>query len=278
MMRIEVLASGSTGNCTYIEAGKHKILIDVGISKKCIELELQKLNTSLEEIDTLLITHEHDDHIRSFGSVIRYDNLTCYMTRGTYQGILKNKACTESFNKLVTSKIEDGSIILLNRLENSILYQDLFLDDLEIKVLPTFHDALEPVGYKIQCENKNIVYITDTGYVHQKLYPIISDADCYVLECNHDPYILQASSRPYSLKMRILSDHGHLSNEDAFVTLAHVLGEHTHLVFYAHISQECNLTEIIEITRKKVMSDLGIDTKDISFVVTSPLPTKVFDL
>lgn len=86
-----------------------------------------------------------------------------------------------------------------------------------------------------------------------------------------------ASDRSYSLKTRILSEHGHLSNEDAFVTLAHIMGEHTHLVFYAHISQECNLTEIIEMTRKKVMSDLGIDTSRISFVVTSPLPTEVYE-
>ena len=85
-----------------------------------------------------------------------------------------------------------------------------------------------------------------------------------------------SSERTYALKMRILSDHGHLSNEDAAVTLAHILGEHTKLVFYAHISQECNLAEIIELTRKKVMDDLGMDTSKIEFVVTSPLPTKVY--
>lgn len=275
-MRIEVLASGSTGNCTYIEAGGHKILIDVGISKRFIEEQLHKLNVCLEAVDTLLITHEHDDHIRSLATILKKSSLTCYMTSGTYQGIMKGSNLP--LKGVLEQKLAEGSIILLNRLEKSILYQDIFLDDLIIQVLPTFHDALEPVGYKIIAEEKSIVYITDTGYVHQTLYSLIYDADCYVLECNHDPYILMASNRSYSLKMRILSDHGHLSNEDAFLTLAHVLGEHTHLVFYAHISQECNLTEIIEMTRKKVMSDLGIDTSHISFIVTSPIPTEVYEL
>lgn len=180
--------------------------------------------------------------------------------------------------EILEKKHANGSIILLNRLENSILYQDIFLNDIEIHVLPTFHDAKEPVGFKISAEHKNIIYITDTGYVHQKLYPLITDADCYVMECNHDPYILMSSNRTYALKMRILSDHGHLSNEDAFVTLAHIMGEHTKYVFYAHISQECNLTEIIEMTRKKVMMDMGIDTKDIQFIVTSPMPTEVYEV
>ncbi len=275
-MRIEVLASGSTGNVTYIEAANHKILIDAGISKKSIEEQLIHLNSSLSTVDTLLITHEHDDHIKSLGAILRKYDLTCYMTHGTYQAIINGK--NEILKEILENKHAIGSIILLNKLENSILYQDVFIDDLEIQVLPTFHDAKEPVGFKIMAENKSIVYITDTGYVHQKLYPMISDADCYVMECNHDPYILMSSDRTYSLKMRILSDHGHLSNEDACVTLAHIMGEHTRYVFYAHISQECNLTEIIELTRKKVMSDMGIDTTEITFVVTSPKPTEVYEL
>lgn len=130
-------------------------------------------------------------------------------------------------------------------------YPDISLDSTDIQVLPTFHDAQESVGYKIRSQGRDLVYLTDTGYIHHALYPMIANADCYVIECNHDPNILMCSSRPYALKMRILSDHGHLSNEDAMVTLAHIMGIHTKLIFYAHISQECNLVEIIEMTRKK---------------------------
>lgn len=275
-MRIEVLASGSTGNCTYVETKDHKILIDAGISKRMIDIQLNQLNVLFTEIDTLLITHEHEDHIRSLCTVLKKGNLTCYMTYGTYYAILNGK--NESLQSALKEKYALGHIILLNRLANSIQYESILLGETLIEVLPTFHDAAESVGYKIKNLDQTLVYITDTGYVHHSLFETISNADCYVLEFNHDPYILMSSDRTYALKQRILSDHGHLSNEDAAVTLAKILGERTKLVFYAHISQECNLTEIIELTRKKVMEDLGMDTSCIEFVVTSPLPTKVYSL
>lgn len=275
-MRVKVLASGSTGNCTYIETKDHKILIDAGISKKMIDLELEKIGVLFSSIDTLLITHEHDDHIKSLGAVLRKSQITCYMTGGTFNAIVNGK--NQSLSSLLLEKQVSGSIILLNRIENSMQYPDISLDLTDIVVLPTFHDAVESVGYKISCCDESIVYITDTGYIHRALYPVISNANCYVLECNHDPNILMCSERPYSLKMRILSDHGHLSNEDAFVTLAHVMGFNTKIVFYAHISLECNLIEIVEMTRKKVLGDFGIDTSGIEFIPTSPIATKVYNI
>ena len=180
--------------------------------------------------------------------------------------------------KTLAERLESNYIILLNRLNKSINYPDILLDETVINVLPTFHDALEPVGYKISCLDKSVVYITDTGYVHNSLYETICDSDCYVLEFNHDPQVLMASDRSLNLKRRILSDHGHLSNEDAFVTLSKIMGEKTRLVFYAHISQECNLVEIIELTRKKVMSSLGINDEAIKYIVTSPISTEVYEI
>ncbi|MDE7161965.1 MAG: MBL fold metallo-hydrolase [Anaeroplasmataceae bacterium] len=275
-MQIEVLASGSTGNCTYLETKDHIFLIDAGISKKSIDVELEKLNKSFSDIEYLLITHEHEDHIRGLCTILKRTNVTCFMSKGTFQAILHGK--NEPLKSIIQEKSASGYIILLNRLENSILYESILLGETEICVLPTFHDAAESIGFRIKDSEQTLVYITDTGYVHHSLFEIISNADCYVLEFNHDPYILMSSDRTYSLKMRILSDHGHLSNEDAAITLAHVMGTKTRFVFYAHISQECNLTEIIELTRKKVMDDLGIDTSHIEFVVTSPLPTKVYKI
>ncbi|HIT50002.1 MAG TPA: MBL fold metallo-hydrolase [Candidatus Pelethenecus faecipullorum] len=275
-MRIKILASGSTGNCTYVETADHKLLIDVGISKKAIESGLESIGISLDRIDTLLITHEHDDHIRSLGALLKKNNLTTYMTQGTYQAIMKGK--NPILATLLASKLESSAVILLNRLENSMHYPDISLDSTDIQVLPTFHDAQESVGYKIRSQGRDLVYLTDTGYIHHALYPMIANADCYVIECNHDPNILMCSSRPYALKMRILSDHGHLSNEDAMVTLAHIMGIHTKLIFYAHISQECNLVEIIEMTRKKVMADFGLDTSHIRFIAAQACGTEVHEL
>ena len=275
-MRVKVLASGSTGNCTYVETVDHKILIDVGISKKAIEQALAEVDVNFSEIDTLLITHEHEDHIKALGAVLRKSEITCYMTTGTYNAILTGK--NETIKQLLSQKYDSGYIILLNRLEKSINYPDILLDETLINVLPTFHDAAESVGYKISNNEQSVVYMTDTGYVHNSLYDKICNSDCYVLEFNHDPHVLMASSRPLNLKRRILSEHGHLSNEDAFITLTKVMGEKTKLVFYAHISQECNLVEIIELTRKKVMSSLGIDDRAIKYVATSFKSTEVYEI
>lgn len=275
-LRVKVLASGSTGNCTYVETDDHKILIDAGISKKCIEEELNKMGVLFSDVDTLLITHEHIDHIKGLSAVIKSNKITTYMTGGTYNEILKGK--NQSLNKCLEQKLNDGYIILLNRIEKSIQYPMIFLDSTEIYVLPTFHDAAESIGFKITCLDKSLVYMTDTGYIHHVLFPVVSNADCYILECNHDPNILMCSNRPYNLKMRILSDHGHLSNEDAMVVLAHIMGVNTRFVFYAHISLECNLVEIIELTRKKVFGEYGIDDSDITFIPTSPIATKVYEI
>ena len=275
-MKVKVIASGSTGNCTYVETKNHKILIDTGISKKGIEVALNSIEVEFKEIDTVLITHEHDDHIRSLSAVLKKSEIMCYMTEGTYKAIINGK--NEVLKKTLAERLESNYIILLNRLNKSINYPDILLDETVINVLPTFHDALEPVGYKISCLDKSVVYITDTGYVHNSLYETICDSDCYVLEFNHDPQVLMASDRSLNLKRRILSDHGHLSNEDAFVTLSKIMGEKTRLVFYAHISQECNLVEIIELTRKKVMSSLGINDEAIKYIVTSPISTEVYEI
>lgn len=279
IVKISVFSSGSAGNCTLVQTKNFNILIDAGISKKCIEENLLDRNLTLNDINMLLITHEHIDHIRAFNSLLKYENIKIYLTSGTYNYILSGNQCRNTkLYELMNKRLNDGSIILLNRLANSILYQSIFFYNITILVLPTFHDAAESIGFVIQEDDKKLVYITDTGYVHQALYEYISNADAYILESNHDPSILMHSTRPYPLKMRILSNHGHLSNEDSMVTLAHVIGNHTKLVMHAHISQECNLTQIIEMTRKKVLDEYAIDTSGIEFVITSPMPSKEYDI
>ena len=178
-MRVKVLASGSTGNCTYVETKDHKILIDTGISKKGIEVALNSIEVEFKEIDTVLITHEHDDHIRSLSAVLKKSEIMCYMTEGTYKAIINGK--NEVLKKNLAERLESNHIILLNRLNKSINYPDILLDETVINVLPTFHDALEPVGYKISCLDKSVVYITDTGYVHNSLYETICDCFRFLL-------------------------------------------------------------------------------------------------
>lgn len=279
-MRINVFSSGSSGNCTLLVTETHSFLIDIGLTKKNIEYNLNNCGLTIGDINSVLITHEHEDHIKALPTLLKEQHLCFYMTKGTFLAIRNSyeKRGKEKLVDILDCRLASCSIILLNRLEDSIFYPDLIIDNVFISVLPAYHDAAECVGFMFLENNKKLVYLTDTGYVHYKLYDLIKNADCYVLESNHDPNILMHSSRPYPLKIRILSDHGHLSNQDSMVTLAKVIGENTRLVMHAHISQECNLTQILEMTRKKVFDDYKVNVQNITFVILAPYSSKEFDI
>ncbi len=271
-MKLSVFSSGSEGNCSLLQTKEVNILIDAGISKKQIQENLLRYNLELSNINSLLITHEHIDHIKALPMLLKECKLNIYMSCGTYNAIIneyqrkgKDKLCY-----LMANKLRDNTLHVISRIDNSIFYPDFKINDLDIQVLPAFHDASECIGFSFKNEGKKLVYMTDTGYVHQALYDEISNAEAYLLESNHDPEILMASSRPYSLKIRILSDHGHMSNEHSMITLANVMGNKTKLVLHAHISQECNLTEILEHTRERVFDEYGLDTSGISFHILNP--------
>lgn len=272
-MIINVLASGSKGNCTYIETKNKHILIDLGISNKRISDGLKNIDKNIDDIDLICLTHEHIDHIAGLAVVLKKSNALVILTEGTYKGIMnsKNKDCAAS----LYNHQQRGLVKILKK--NDLIYQALSFDDLCVTAIATFHDAYEPCGYIFEELGKKIVYITDTGYVHHNLEEIISDADAYIMETNHDPQILMASSRPYPLKMRILSDHGHMSNEDAFILLSHVITNRTKYVFCAHISEECNLTEIINYTKDLVYKKLEF-TSNTLYIITSQIQSKVYEI
>ena len=279
-MNIIVFSSGSEGNCTLVKTEDSNILIDAGISFRQIKLNLENSGVDINDVDGLLITHEHIDHIKGLAMLLKVEGLNIYLTRGTFNAIYsiykssgKDKQC-----ELLEARYKTGKIHLIDRIKDSILYPEINVNNTLIDVLPTFHDAAESIGFVIHEGEKKLVYITDTGYVHQSLYPFINNADIYVMESNHDPEILMHSSRPYPLKIRILSDHGHMSNEDSMVTLANVIGPRTKLIMHAHISSECNLSRIIELTREKVFKDYGLATDNIKFICLAPRPSGEFSV
>ena len=279
-MDIVVFSSGSDGNVTLVKAAGVNILIDAGISKKQIEENLNKSDLSLADVHALLITHEHIDHIRALPMLLKECHIKIFLTRGTYNAIYsmyKNKDKVK-LCELLEKRVNENTIIIIDRINNSIMYPNINFKTTRIDIIPTFHDAAESIGFVIYEQEKRLVYITDTGYVHQSLYPYINDADIYVLESNHDPEILMHSSRPYPLKMRILSDHGHLSNEDSMLTLCNVIGPRTKLIMHAHISSECNLSRIVELTRDKIFKSYGIATDNIKFVILQPFRSGEFSV
>lgn len=225
-MKYTLLASGSKGNSCLIEIENHKILIDCGTTKKYLLASLEKINVSLDEIDALLITHDHIDHTRQ-------------------QNTFKNHrvfAPTEL-------KIEHEFVYP---------YESFELGDFEILPVQTSHDAELSVGYVIKANNQKIVYITDTGYIRNTDYQYIEDADYYVMESNHDPDMLMQTRRPYSIKRRILSDTGHLSNDQAGEILSDITGKATKEIVLAHLSEEANTAILAQETVESYLLDSNI--------------------
>ncbi len=280
LVKLKVFSSGSDGNATIVIANGKNILIDLGLTRKQIEANLNTMNLSISDLDAILITHEHVDHTKAFQAFLKEVNIPIYLSKGTLNSIYEGyKACGKIKQvEMIDKRYNEGSIIILNKKENSYLYESVNISSVFIDVLPAFHDAAETIGFVIHEGEKKLTYLTDTGYVHESIWPTIMDSDAYILESNHDPEILMASNRPYNLKIRILSDHGHMSNEESMVTLANVMGPNTKLVMHAHVSQECNLSEIIELTRSKVFNSFGIDTNGVKFVILHPHPSEEYDI
>ncbi len=277
-MKYTVFSSGSAGNCSVLKTNELNILIDAGISKKQIEECLNNVDLTLSDIDYLLITHEHIDHIRAFSQLIKLPNLKVITSKGTLKWITDYAREHNKIKDLenISYKLQSNMIIEMERIEDTIMYPSITLNTLKIEFLPLFHDANEPLGFVFEEDNKKLCYITDTGYVHSDLMPIIYNCEAYVLESNHDPELLMASDRPYYTKLRIIGDHGHISNEDSMYLLSRSIGDKTNLVMHAHVSQECNLNILIEGKRKEVFKQYNVDDKKIDFVILGLAPTKEY--
>ena len=277
-MKYTVFSSGSAGNCSVLKTNELNILIDAGINKKQIEECLNNVDLTLSDIDYLLITHEHIDHIRAFSQLIKLPNLKVITSKGTLKWITDYAREHNKIKDLenISYKLQSNMIIEMERIEDMIMYPSITLNTLKIEFLPLFHDANEPLGFVFEEDNKKLCYITDTGYVHSDLMPIIYNCEAYVLESNHDPELLMASDRPYYTKLRIIGDHGHISNEDSMYLLSRSIGDKTNLVMHAHVSQECNLNILIEGKRKEVFKQYNVDDKNIDFVILGLAPTKEY--
>ena len=197
-MRIAPIASGSSGNCIYVGDDKTHILIDAGISAKNIEEGLHSLDLSLDDIDAILITHEHSDHIKGLGVLERKREIPIYASQGTIEGILSTKSLG-SFNRDCFKSLRDLSPFTIN--------------DFTFNPHPVSHDANEPVCFSFENAHKRAAVVTDLGCYDDELLKSLGKLDFIFAEANHDVRMLQLGPYSYPLKRRILSDRGHLSNE-----------------------------------------------------------------
>ena len=181
-MKFSVFSSGSEGNCTLLQTNNVNILIDAGISKKQISDNLAKYGLTLNDINTILITHEHVDHVKALPMLLKEPNLKYVMSAGTYDALINFYASRDKvkLRDLMVKKLNDKELIVVARLDNSIFYPSIKIEDLDIQILPAFHDSKECIGFSFKNEGKKFVYLTDTGYVHQALYDEISNANAYL--------------------------------------------------------------------------------------------------
>ena len=220
-MRFSVLASGSKGNCTYLETDKHKILIDMGTTTKYIENTLIELGIDPNSIDSIFITHDHKDHISALNVFLKKYHPNVYMT--------------DKLKRALESKIKITNYIPLK--------ENINLDDLTLNVIKTSHDATDSVGFIFETNNSSLVYITDTGYINVKYFDSLKNKKTYIFESNHDVEMLMNGKYRYDLKVRILGDRGHLSNEMSSNYLSTFIGNETEYIILAHLSEENNTEE-----------------------------------
>ncbi|MBE5840276.1 MAG: MBL fold metallo-hydrolase [Butyrivibrio sp.] len=228
-MRFTSIASGSSGNCTYIGSDNTHVLVDAGVSKKRIEEGLKALELGLSDIDAIFVTHEHSDHIAALRTILKKFDIPIYATEGTIEGI-KN---TDKKNEMVDSRFIPITCD-----------KEIILGDMKINPMVISHDALEPCGYRFFMGDKKVGITTDLGCYSDYTVECLKDCDALLLEANHDVRMLQTGPYPYVLKTRILGDRGHLSNEKSGELLCKLLNDKMKGVFLGHLSKENNLPEL----------------------------------
>lgn len=228
-MRLCSIASGSSGNCIYAGSDSTHILVDVGISGKKTEEGLRSLGLTMRDIDGILITHEHTDHIAGLGVLVRKYQTPVYATGGTIEAI-KNTSCVGTIaEELFHPVYADEKVII----------KDLVCNPMTIS-----HDAAEPVAYRICHGKKKIGIVTDLGTYNDYTVECLKGVNALVLEANHDVNMLQVGPYPYYLKQRILGDRGHLSNENTGRLLCRILHDRMKAILLGHLSKENNLPEL----------------------------------
>ena len=241
MLKYCSIGSGSSGNCHYIGYKDTNILVDAGLSGKRISTGLEDINIEPSNVKGIFITHEHSDHIKGAGIISRKYNIPIFANIKTWCA-MKDKL----------GQIEDHNMKVF---ENDKSYS---LGDLIIRPFSISHDASDAVGYNFYADNEKMSIATDIGKITDNIRRHLYKSKLVVLESNYDPNMLMMGSYPYALKKRVMSEEGHLSNEDAANFCVELIKEGTQRILLAHLSKENNFPELAYETSKGILTQNNI--------------------
>lgn len=233
------IESGSKGNATLLYSESTLLLIDMGVPLCALREGLEAIGKRFIDIEGLLITHDHSDHIGTIPLV--EGEIPLVSLWGNYPRL--DYVCEP--------------------------YQEFHLGDISITPLKTSHDASNPTGFLFSSGDTTLLYMTDTGYIPVASLKMMKNADYYILESNYDPGMLANSNRPQMLKDRIASNHGHLSNEQSAKYLSKIIGDRTKGIYLAHLSEETNTPEVAIRTHQEIYNKKKLPMDGISLVALS---------
>ena len=245
-MKFCSLYSGSSGNSIFIASDNAKVLIDAGLAGKKIDDALKHIGEESSSIDGIFITHEHIDHIKGVGVLSRKYDIPIYANHNTWAVMEKN-----------IGKIKERNIRIMDRRSS------ITINDLEIRSFNIPHDAIAPVGYTVSYAGKNASVVTDFGVFTEEIRDNIIDSDIILLESNHDVNMLRMGPYPYKLKLRVLGENGHLSNEDCGSAIVSLLkNDKKKQIVLGHLSGTNNHPDLAYQTVVDVLSANGIRPGD----------------
>lgn len=239
------LYSGSSGNSMFVSSDRAKILIDAGLPGKKIDEALKSIKQDPKDLDGIFVTHEHSDHIKGVGVLSRKYDIPIYANASTWTAMESS-----------IGKIKEHNIKIIDK--RSITE----IKDLDVKAFNIPHDSISPMGYTVINKNKQISVATDLGTFTREIYDNIKDSQVILLESNHDVSMLKYGPYPYNLKRRILSEIGHLSNDDCAVAIVDLVKNSLNKrVILGHLSNTNNQPDLAYQTVLNVLRENGIDEK-----------------
>ncbi|HEY6127028.1 MAG TPA: MBL fold metallo-hydrolase [Candidatus Acidoferrum sp.] len=249
-MRVSILASGSSGNITLLETERTRLLIDCGLGKRETLARLAACEINLDQVDGILVTHEHSDHCNGLPQMLGMYKAPLYVTEPTLDAL--KRALPERLEKR------------LRGVETLRTGQHFMIGDIDVHAFAIPHDAADPVGFTFRVDGIKMAIVTDLGYMPELVKVHLRDADCLVLESNHDLEMLKVGPYPWVVKQRVLSRTGHLSNHAVSEYLADPEGfdARARYLVLAHISQENNNPDVVKISAEQA---LGCRPADCAF-------------